>query len=325
MSMTSSPDQTPLGSGFGAHSTAAEVLAGIDLAGRTALVTGGYAGIGVEIVRALASAGASVLVPARRPEKAAVALADVAGVEVGAMDLGDQTSVAAYADAVVAGGRRLDLVIDNAGIMALPETRTPDGWEMQMATNHLGHFALVNGLWPVIADGARVISVSSGGHHYSGVRWDDPWFDTGYDKWLAYGQSKTANVLFALELDRVGDSRGVQAFSLHPGAILTNLGKHLDEADIAALMEPDETGYVAIPEFKTPQQGASTAVWAATSPLLDDRGGEYLEDCDVASWVDDDVPGGGNGGGVKSYALDPQQAQRLWSWSAELTGVNAFA
>ena len=328
--MTEIPDQSPLGSGFAASSTAAEVLAGVDLRGRTALVTGGYAGIGLEIVRALVGAGASVLAPARRPADAAAALADVTGpagrgaVEVGAMDLADPDEVASYAASVRASGRTLDLVIGNAGIMGTPETRTGRGWELQLATNHLGHFSLVNRVWPSLVDGARVVSVSSSGHYYSPMRWDDPWFESGYEKWLAYGQSKTANVLFALALDARGRDRGIRAYSLHPGAILTNLGKHLTADDVSALMEPDAAGRVAIPEFKTPEQGAATAAWAATSPLLEDRGGCYLVDCEVAPWADDDEAGGNDSGGVKRYALDPVDAERLWAWSAGLTGVDAF-
>ena len=324
MTVASRPDQSPIGSGFGASSTAAEVLADVDLSGRTALVTGGYAGIGLEIVRALAGAGARLLVPARRPEEALRALTGVDGVEVAALDLADQDQVASYAADVVASGRQLDLVIDNAGIMALPETRTARGWELQLATNHLGHFALVNHLWPVVAEGARVVSVSSSGHYYSPMRWEDPWLVSGYDKWLAYGQSKTANVLFALGLDARGRDRSVQANSVHPGAILTNLGKHLTGDDIAALMAPDEDGNVAIPEFKTPEQGAAPAVWAATSPLLAGRGGAYVVDCDVAPWAEDEESGGSDARGVKRYALDPDEAERLWAWSVEMTGVDAF-
>ena len=334
MTRTGAPRQLPLGSGFGPHTTAREVLAGVDLTGRTFVVTGEYAGLGLEVVRALHGAGAEVLAPARRPEEARRALCDVdahlARIEVGQMDLADQDQVRAYAEAVVASGRRLDCVIGNAGIMACPEARTPQGWESQFATNHLGHFALVNRLWPALASGARVISVSSSGHHYTPIRWEDPWFETGYDKWLAYGQSKTANILFALGLTGRAaghpQGRGITAFSLHPGAILTNLGRHLDDADIAELMEPDEHGQVAIPEFKSPEAGAATAVWAATSLLLEGRGGEFLADCDVAPWAPDPPPGPhrGDGVGVRDYALDPKQAERLWAWSAELTGVDAL-
>ncbi|GAA1758975.1 SDR family NAD(P)-dependent oxidoreductase [Nocardioides hankookensis] len=292
--------------------TAADVLDGIDLTGRTALVTGGYSGIGVEVVRALAGAGAHVLAPARRPGKAAEALAGVAGVEIGELDLADQDSVAAYADQVLVTGRPLDLVIGNAGVMACPETRVGDGWELQLATNHLGHYALVNRVWPAVAEGGRVVSVSSTGHHLSDIRWDDPWFATGYDKWLAYGQSKTANVLFAVHLDRLARDR-VRAFSLHPGAIITPLGRHLVAEDLED---------VEIPDFRSPEQGAATAVWAATSPALDGRGGLYLEDCGVAEVV---PPGPQTTSGVKDYAVDPAAAARLWAWSAEVTGVDAFA
>ncbi len=302
--------------------TAAEVLDGVDLTGRTALVTGGYSGIGVEVVRALAGAGAQVLAPARRPEKAERVLAGIVGVEVAAMDLADQESVASYAEQVLAAGRPLDLVITNAGVMACPETRTADGWELQLATNHLGHYALVNRLRPAIGDGARVISVSSTGHHLSDIRWDDPWFEDGYDKWLAYGQSKTANVLFAVHLDALARDLGVRAFSLHPGAILTSLGRHLQAEDLDAVMTLDDDGNPVLPDFRSPEQGAATAVWAATSPELDGRGGDYLEDCAIADVVPD---GPQTTSGVRAYALDPDAAARLWTWSADLTGVDAFA
>jgi NAD(P)-dependent dehydrogenase (short-subunit alcohol dehydrogenase family) len=301
--------------------TAAEVLDGLDLTGRTALVTGGYSGIGIEVVRALAGAGAHVLAPARRPDRAAAALAGIDDVVVGALDLADQDSVAAYAEGVLATGRPLDMVINSAGVMACPETRTGDGWELQLATNHLGHYALVNRLWPAIGAGARVVSVSSTGHHLSDFRWDDPWFEDGYDKWQAYGQSKTANVLFAVHLDAVAREQGVRAFSLHPGAILTPLGRHLQAEDLDAVMTLDEDGNPVLPDFRSPEQGAATAVWAATSPELDGRGGDYLEDCAVATVVPD---GPQTTYGVRGYALDPDAAARLWRWSADVTGVDAL-
>ncbi len=330
MTTSETPEQIPLGSGFGTDTTAMEVLDGVELSGRTALVTGGYSGIGLELVRALTDAGAEVLIPARRPEEASRALAGISGVQVDQMDLADPEQVQAYAEQVVASDRSVDLVITNAGIMACPESRTPQGWESQFATNHLGHYALVNRVWPALAEGARIVSVSSSGHHYSPIRWEDPWFDEGYDKWLAYGQSKTANILFALGLDQRAaahpDGRNITAFSLHPGAILTNLGRHLDRDDVAALMEPDENGVVQIPEFKSPQAGAATAAWAATSPLLADHPGSFLADCDIAPWAEepDGQHTGGDGHGVRRYALDPEQAERLWTWSAELTGVDAL-
>ncbi len=316
--------QTPIGSGFGAHTTAAEVLEGIDLNGRLALVTGGYSGIGLEVVRALAGAGAQVLAPARRPEVARDALADIDGVEVGALDLADQASVAAYAAEVLDRGRHLDLLINNAGVMACPETRVGDGWELQLATNHLGHFALVNRLWPALEGGARVVSLSSTGHHLSGLRWDDPDFTTGYDKWLAYGQSKTANVLFAVHLDERGRAHGVRANAVHPGAILTPLGRHLLPEDVEAVLKYGADGEAVMPDFKSPEAGAATAVWAATSPLLADVGGRYLEDCDVAVLSSELPPGKDGTAGVKDYALDPEEAERLWDWSAVRTGVSAW-
>ena len=315
--------QHKIGSGFGAHSTADDVLAGIDLSGKLAIVTGGYSGLGLETTRALTKAGARVVVPARRPDTAWKALAGLDGVELDELDLGDLESVRAFADRFLDSGRTVDLVIDNAGIMACPETRLGSGWEAQFATNHLGHFALVNRLWPAIEPGgARVVSVSSRAHHFSGMRWDDVHWRTGYDKWQAYGQAKTANVLFAVHLDKLGADRGVRAFSLHPGGILTPLQRHLPKAEMVERGWIDEQGNVLNPSgFKSPEQGAATQVWAATSPQLAGMGGVYLEDCDIA----DPAVDGDESGGVTAWATDPEQAERLWTLSAQLTGVNAFA
>ncbi|MFE9006615.1 SDR family NAD(P)-dependent oxidoreductase [Streptomyces sp. NPDC007875] len=322
MSDSTTP-QHKIGSGFGARSTADDVLAGIDLTGRLALVTGGYSGIGVETTRALTKAGARVVVPARRVGAAQEGLAGIDGVEVAELDLGDLDSVRAFAERFLASGRTLDIVIDSAGIMACPETRVGPGWEAQFATNHLGHFALVNRLWPAIErGGARVVSVSSTGHHASPIRWDDVHWRHGYDKWEAYGQAKTANVLFAVQLDRLGRERGVRAFSLHPGGILTPLQRHLPKQEMVERGWIDEDGNLLHPEaFKTPQQGAATQVWAATSPRLNGMGGVYLDDCDIA----EPAPADGSRVGVKEWATDPEQAARLWALSAELTGVDAFA
>lgn len=315
--------QHKIGSGFGATSTADDVLRGIDLTGKLAVVTGGYSGLGLETTRALTRAGARVVVPARRPDTAREALDGVEGVEVDTLDLGDLESVRAFADRFLATDRTVDLVIDNAGIMACPETRVGPGWEAQFATNHLGHFALVNRLWPAIEPGgARVVSVSSRGHHFSGMRWDDVHWTRGYDKWQAYGQAKTANVLFAVQLDRLARDRGVRAFALHPGGILTPLQRHLPREEMVANGWIDEDGNpIPQPGFKTPEQGAATQVWAATSPQLDGMGGVYLEDCDIA----EPAPADGTRTGVKTWATDPQQATRLWTLSSELTGVDAFA
>ncbi|WP_037671476.1 SDR family NAD(P)-dependent oxidoreductase [Streptomyces griseus] len=314
--------QHKIGSGFGAESTADDVLDGVDLTGRLALVTGGYSGLGLETTRALVKAGARVVVPARRTEAATQALGGLTGVEVDELDLGDLDSVRAFADRFLASDRTLDIVINSAGIMACPETRVGPGWEAQFATNHLGHFALVNRLWPAIEPGgARVVSVSSRAHHFSGMRWDDVDWREGYDKWQAYGQAKTANVLFAVHLDRLAREHGVQAFSLHPGGIITPLQRHLPKEEMIERGWIDEAGNVLNPEgFKSPQQGAATQVWAATSPQLAGLGGVYLEDCDIAeAALSDDVTSG-----VRPWATDPEQAARLWKLSAERTGVDAF-
>ncbi|MGI5142007.1 SDR family NAD(P)-dependent oxidoreductase [Streptomyces sp. CA-106110] len=315
--------QHKIGSGFGAGSTADDVLHGIDLSGKLAVVTGGYSGLGLETTRALRKAGARVVVPARRPAAAEEALAGLDGVEVDELDLGDLQSVSAFADRFLASGHTVDIMINSAGIMACPETRVGPGWEAQFATNHLGHYALVNRLWPAIEPGgARVVSVSSAGHHRSGIRWDDLHWKQGYDKWEAYGQAKTANVLFAVHLDRLGREHGVRAFSLHPGGILTPLQRHLAKEEMIERGWIDETGALVDPDaFKTPEQGAATQVWAATSPRLADMGGVYCEDCDIA----EPAPADGTRGGVKDWAIDPEQAARLWAVSAELTGVDAFA
>jgi NAD(P)-dependent dehydrogenase (short-subunit alcohol dehydrogenase family) len=308
--------QQPLGSGFDATSTADDVLAGVDLSGRLALVTGGYSGLGLETTRALVEAGAHVVVPARRPDAAREALADLGeAVEVDQLDLGDLAGVRAFVQRF--GDRPLDLLIANAGIMACPETRVGDGWEAQLATNHLGHFVLVTGLWGslVRGGGARVVSLSSAGHHRGGIRWDDVMWTRDYDKWGAYGQAKTANALFARHLDALGAEHGVRAFSVHPGGILTPLQRHLPREEMVALGWIDEQGALVAQGFKTPQQGAATSVWAATSPLLDGLGGVYCEDCDVA--VDS---AGRFRVGVADWATDPEQAERLWNLSVELTG-----
>lgn len=312
--------QHKIGSGFGARSTADDVLSGIDLSGSTAIVTGGYSGLGLEATRALAAAGARVIVPARRRTVAQEAVEGIDGVEVDDLDLSDLGSVRGFAERFLASGRDIDIVINNAGIMACPETRVGPGWEGQFATNHLGHFALVNHLWPAIArGGARVVAVSSSAHGM-GVRWDDIHFESGYDRWAAYGQAKAANVLFAVHLDALGRDAGVRAFAVHPGSILTPLQRHLAKADMVDAGWIDEHGTPTDPTFKTPGQGAATEVWAAVSAQLTGMGGVYCEDCDIAEPAAD-----GTEGGVHAHATDPEQAARLWALSAGLTGVDAFA
>jgi NAD(P)-dependent dehydrogenase (short-subunit alcohol dehydrogenase family) len=313
-------DQRPLGSGFDASSTAVDVLDGLDLTGKLAVVTGGYSGLGLAATQALTDAGVHVVVPARRPDTARRTLSGVNHVEVDELDLGDLESARRFAERFLDSGRTIDMMIDNAGIMACPEIRVGPGWEAQFAINHLGHFALVNHLWPAIAEGgARVVSVASLGHRRSGIRWDDPQFNLGYDKWSAYGQAKTANILFAVQLDALAANLGVRAFSLHPGNILTLLQRHLPRQEMVAAGWMNEDGTVNDPSFKTPEQGAATVVWAATSPQLAHRGGLYLEDCEVAAVAETPASTG-----VQPYALDPDDATRLWELSAELTGVNAF-
>jgi len=324
--MTDTP-QHPIGSGFGARSTAMEVIAGIDLSGQQAIVTGGYSGLGIEVVKALDSAGAAVLVPARRPEVARAAL-DAAGltdVEVDTLDLADLESVHDFAARFLESGRALNLLINNAAIMAAPLTRVGEGWEAQFATNHLGHYVLTNLLWPALTAGApsRVIVLSSSGHKLSPVRFDDLNFERGYDKWQAYGQAKSADSLFAVELDALGRDQGVRAFAVHPGGILTPLQRHLPLEEQRAMGWIDENG-VPDPRFKTPEQGAATTIWAATSPQLDGMGGVYLEDVDIASPTVPDSPTA-RSAGVNAHAIDRADAARLWAVSAQLTGVDAFA
>jgi len=336
--------QRKIGSGFGRDSTAADVIAGIDLTGKTAIVTGGYSGLGLETVRALASAGATVVVPARRPEHARDVLAaagltpaTVGGVSVAELDLADLASVKEFAAGFLAGpapgtvpgaspgaGRSLEILINNAAIMASPERRVGPGWESQFATNHLGHFALTNLLWPALAaaQGARVVALSSTGHKLSAIRFDDINFDAGYDKWRAYGQAKTANALFAVQLDALGRNFGVRAFAVHPGGIMTELQRHLPREEMIAAGWMDEHGKLD-PRFKTPAQGAATSVWAATAPALEGMGGVYCEDCDIAEAT---VPGSPEARirGVDAHAVDREAARRLWQVSAEMTGINAF-
>ena len=316
-----SAEQQPIGSGFGAKSEPAEVLAGIDLNGRSAIVTGGYSGIGLETVRALAGAGAEVTVPARRVDVAEAALPGIEGVSVAAMDLADVSSVRAFAQAWSESHRALDLLINNAGIMACPETRVGPDWESQFGVNHMGHFALADALMPrlLAASAPRVVALSSSGHRLSDVRWDDIQFaNGGYDKWVAYGQAKTANALFALALHpRLADAGG-QAFSVHPGGIFTPLQRHLPTEEMQALGwlgEDGEPSEIAKVHFKSPTQGCTTTLWAATSPALADRGGEFCEDCDIAQAVPADSA---EIKGVRPHAVNDESAERLWALSEKL-------
>jgi NAD(P)-dependent dehydrogenase (short-subunit alcohol dehydrogenase family) len=303
---------------FGFGSTAADVIDGVDLTGKTAIVTGASSGIGVETARALASAGASVTLAVRdtsHGDRIAGQIRDSTGnarVSVGSLDLSDLSSVAAF---VGAWSGTLDILVNNAGVMAVPElTISPNGHEMQFATNHLGHFALTVGLHGALAAAgrARVVSVSSGGHQRSPVVFDDiDYAFRDYDPFGAYGQSKTANVLFAVEVTRRWADDGITANALMPGAIFTRLGRHVEATVAAAAMKRQHN-------VKTVEQGAATSVLLAASPLVDGVGGRYFEDCNEAHVVD--RRGAPGTGGVAAYALDPANAERLWDVSLRMTG-----
>ena len=325
--------QHPIGTGFTAASTAADVLRGIDLSGRNVVVTGGHVGLGLETTRALSGAGASVTVGARHPDRAAAAVAGITRVDVGRLDLLDPASIDAFADSYLGSGRPLHVLVNNAGIMAVPLARDARGYESHFATNHLGHFQLTLGLLPALraAHDARVVNVTSGGHRLSGIRWDDPHFATGYDPMLAYGQSKTANVLFAVELDRRWAGDGIRGYAVHPGIVVgTSLGGAVPEDEARAMQLAmgliDESGRPIIDPGrgqKTPEQGASTTVFAATSPLLAGIGGVYLKDNDISPL--DEAPAPITFGtepivssDVVPHAVDPDSARRLWDLSEQL-------
>lgn len=314
---------------FNAKSTTDDVLAGVDLSGQRFLVTGVSAGLGVETARALAAHGADVVGAARDLTKAEGATADVrdaaktggGSFELIQLDLASLASVRAAADALNADGRKFDVVITNAGVMAAPFGKTADGFETQFGTNHLGHFTFVNRIASLIKDGGRLVSLASSGHRFSDVNLEDPNFDNGdYEPWAAYGRSKTANILFAVEFDRRHKGRGVRATALHPGGIHTELARHLDEGAIEALVEQinataRESGGEAF-EFKSIPQGAATSVWAAAVVDPAEVGGRYLEDCHVAELAE----GEGLRAGVRAYALDADNAKALWAKSEEMVG-----
>jgi NAD(P)-dependent dehydrogenase (short-subunit alcohol dehydrogenase family) len=317
---------------FGAQSTTDEVLAGVDLSGQRILVTGVSAGLGVETARALASRGAQVVGAARDLDKAQRATETVrggaangGGLELIALDLADLASVRACADRLNAAGQSFDLVIANAGVMATPFGHTADGFETQFGTNHLGHFVLVNRIAGLIQDGGRFVSLASSGHRYADVDLEDPGFEhTPYDPMVAYGRSKTANILFTVAFDRRHKARGVRACAVHPGGIQTELGRHMSPGLLESLIERINIDLAAQGQppfsFKSLEQGAATSVWAAAVAAADEIGGRYCENCHVSSVVPDNRPITPISEGVRGYALDPARAEALWAKSEEMVG-----
>jgi len=305
---------------FGAESTTDEVLRGVDLAGKRILVTGASAGLGVETARALAAHGAHIVAAARDLAKAERATEQVrtdaangGGIELIELDLASLASVRACADKLVAAGKPIDVVIANAGVMACPKGHTADGFETQFGTNHLGHFAFVNRLAPLLKRGARVVNLSSAGHRFADVDLNDPNFErTEYQPFVAYGRSKTANVLFSVGLDQRLKGRGVRATAVHPGGIMTELGRHLTPELIAQIMPAGPESF----KFKTIPQGAATSVWCAAVAAADAIGGRYCEDCHVAEVTE--APDARTG--VRAYALDPARADALWAKSEQMVG-----
>ena len=313
---------------FGAESTTDEVLSGVDLSGKRVLVTGVSAGLGVETARVLAAHGALVVGAARNLEKARGATESVragaakgGGLELVELDLASLKSVRACADALMAAGKPFDVVIANAGVMACPFGKTMDGFETQFGTNHLGHFVLVNRIASLLKKGSRLVNLSSAGHRFSDVDIADPNFErTPYTEFGAYGRSKTANILFAVEFDRRHKNEGVRATAVHPGGIQTELGRHMTPELIEQMMksisEANQAAGLPAFKWKTIPQGAATTVWSGFVASADDVGGKYCEDCHVAQLVENPAARGG----VRAYALDPEHAKALWTKSEEMAG-----
>ena len=318
---------------FGTKSTTEDVLAGVDLKGKRILVTGVSAGLGVETARALVAHGANVVGAARDLEKAKRATAEVSNAaaksggsfEVIELDLASLKSVHAAADKLVADGRLFDVIIANAGVMATPLGKTEDGFETQFGTNHLGHFVFVNRIAKLIKDGGRLVNLSSSGHRFSNVDLNDPNFETTpYEPFLAYGRSKTANILFAVEFDRRHRERGVRATAVHPGGIATELARYMPDGAIEAWFQQIQEQRAAAGEppfeFKSISEGAATSVWAGVVSSADEVGGKYCEDCQVGELIPADSQVGVISRGVRAYALDPEKAKALWKKSEEMVG-----
>ena len=318
---------------FGATSTTEDVLTGVNLQGKRILVTGVSAGIGVETARSLVAHGAQVVGAARDLIKAEAATAQVrtdaaahgGSFELVALDLGSLKSVRACADALLAKGGRFDVVIANAGVMATPFGHTADGFETQFGTNHLGHFVLVNRIAPLMGTGSRLINLASSGHRFANVNLEDPNFErTPYEPFIAYGRSKTANILFAVAFDQRHRGRGIRAAAVHPGGIQTELGRHMDPSHLTAMIDQMNKQLAAEGkanfQWKTIPQGAATSVWAGVVASADEIGGRYCENCHVGNIVPDDVTISAISEGVRGYALDQSNAEALWKKSEELVG-----
>ena len=317
--------QKPINSGFSNQSEPKDILKNIDLHNKVAIVTGGYSGIGLETTKALVAAGANVIIPAKRPEIANQNLNGVVSeTNIIKMDLGNLNSVKNFTNSFKENFNTLSLLINNAGIMACPETRVGDNWESQFAINHIGHFLLTRELMNILADteGSRFVSLSSSAHALTGILWDDIHFNKQpYNKWMAYGQSKTASSLIAIELNKKMKDYGVESFSVHPGGIITPLQRYLEKEEMIALGWMDEDGSpseLAKNFFKSPSQGASTTLWCATSNDLNGLGGVFCEDCDIAkrkSEVDESLQ---RYFGVADWAIDKDEALRLWELSEKI-------
>ena len=310
-----SEQQKPVDSGFGAKSEPAEVLKDIDLEGKVAMVTGGYSGIGLETTRALKEAGARVIVPARRKDVAKSALSGIVESEdILNLDLADPSSAQSFVNEFVDSGLSLDILINNAAVMACPQMPTKEGWDLQFAVNHIGHFIITKGLLPTMSSsGSRIVTLSSTGHKLSGIQWEDVHFEESYDKWKAYGQSKTAASLLAVEISERMKDEGIKSYSVHPGGIFTPLQRHLEKEEMIALGwlgEDGELSEMAAANFKSPTQGASTSLWCATSPMLEEVSGVYCENCDVAVRQEDGPMA--RYIGVADWAVDTDEAAKLW-------------
>jgi NAD(P)-dependent dehydrogenase (short-subunit alcohol dehydrogenase family) len=323
----------PIDTKYDFFSTAEDVINPLNLIGKTAIVTGGYSGIGLETARVLAQAGATVVVPARTIEKAEKAVTGISNIELEVLDLMDPSSIDDFSNKFLSSGRQLDILINSAGIMASPLMRDERGYESQFSTNHLGHFQLTARLWPALkkSGNARVVAVSSRAQRLGGVNFEDPNFEhTEYDKWKGYAQSKTANILFALELDRLGRDFGVRTFAVHPGLVpTTDLGRFSENGTVVKQEIKAEANKTAVQkekalsdeqanEFKTIEQGAATSVWCAVSKDLIGMGGVYCEDCNIAEEVSADSL---KANGVRPWAINPDYAKKLWLLSERLTGV----